>query len=397
VSGRRTRVLTFRYVGALLAVAAFLIAEQFVVQAALDRQEGDARVVNIAGRQRMLSQRLSMLMLALEADGRNDATVAALSQVADEWEHSHIALQQLSNSSVIRELFAQIDSDHRAMLAAARSVTASPSVVLAHQDAFLAGMDRIVAQYEREARQRVVELRRTELVLLLLVLGVLGLEGLFVFRPAVKGLRAHLAERDRAQRELLTVSDREQRRIAEDIHDGLSQQLVGVSYLVKSLASTDPRVAEIGRLLGESIDHTRGLTRSLYSPILELEGLVPALRDLAAYTERAFRVDCHVHAEPIELPMPQRGEIYRIAREAVINAGKHSRATSIEIELERSSSTLVLTIRDDGVGMSRNHAGLGLHLMESRANMLGATLAISPGEPRGTVVTCTIPLTEHQA
>src|SRR5258705_6533795 len=91
VSERRTRVLTFRYVGALLAVAAFLIAEQFVVQAALDRQEGDARVVNIAGRQRMLSQRLCMLMLSLEAEGRKDATVAALSQVADEWEHSHIA------------------------------------------------------------------------------------------------------------------------------------------------------------------------------------------------------------------------------------------------------------------------------------------------------------------
>ncbi len=373
---KKPRALAFRYVGALLVVAALLVAGQAAVQVALDRQQGDSRTINIAGRQRMLSQRLRMQVLAGE---RADT-------VADEWEKSQRALQQADNSDDVRALFASIEGDHQAMLAAAR---AGAPVPREREEAFLAGMDRIVAQFEREARERVVELRRTELALLVLVLAVLAFEGVFVFRPAVRGLRAYLAERDEAQQALLAVSDREQQRLAQDLHDGLSQHLVGVSYLVKSLPA-DARVDEIGKLLAESIEQTRGLARGLYSATLEVEGLPAALRELAAHTERVFGVECRVTADPVELAMPLRGHLYRIAREAVLNAAKHAKASAIEIALARTGDAITLTVRDDGVGAApRPGDGMGLHLMEARAKMIGGSLTIAVD--RGTTVSCTVP------
>ncbi len=404
---KHARVLTFRYVGALLVVAGLLIAGQYTIQAALDRQEGDSRIVNTAGRQRMLSQRLCMLLLALDVDGPTGAAanLTELARVADEWQRGHDALRNGLNSETVQRLFAQLEDDHRAMLAAARQVIAGgdarslSGIARLHQDSYLARMDDIVAAYEREARGRVLDLRRTELALLAVLLAVLALLGLFVFRPAVRGLRAYLAERDQAQQALLEVSDREEQRIAQDLHDGLSQHLVGTSYLVKSLRQElaggphEARIEEVGKLLAESIDQTRGLARSLYSHTLDADGLVAALRELAATTERVFGIACRVvAATDVEVPMPARGHLYRIVREAVLNAAKHAKATAIAIEVTRNTA-LTIVVRDDGVGLGASPVpGMGLRLMESRAKMTGATLDIAAGTPTGTIVSCTVPI-----
>ncbi len=422
----RVRVLTFRYVGALAVVAGLLIAGQALVQRALDRQEGDARVVNMAGRQRMLGQRLCMLLLAVgvESPARAQAALDELSRVADDWERSQAALRAgrpgaglaIANSDAVDRLFAQIDTDHRAMLTAARAVPTAPPgaaraahalAARAHQDAFLAGMDRIVDEYEREARDRVVELRRVELALLVLVLVVLALEGAFVFRPAVRGLSAHLAALDLAQRAMLQISDREQIRIAQDLHDGLGQHLVGIAFLLRSLrrelgaGGPADRVDEIDQLLAEAIDHTRGLARGLHPHTLEAAGLAAALGELAVHTERVFGVVCRVtsHVAGAEPPVPERAHLHRIAREAVLNAAKHAGARTIDIELVRDGSRLTLVVRDDGVGIGeRSPDGMGLHLMEYRAKMMGGSLQITAGgERRGTTVTCSIMLRDRPA
>ena len=455
----RVRVLTFRYVGALSVVAGLLIAGQAIVQHALDRQEGDARVVNMAGRQRMLGQRLCMLLLAVGVDApvRARGLLDELARVAEDWERNQAALRAghpepdlaVASSDVIDRLFAQIDGDHRAMLAAARAARTAPPgaqaaahavIALAHQDAFLAGMDRIVDEYEREARGRVVGLRRVELALLVLVLVVLAFEGAFVFRPAVRGLAAHLAARDVAQRALelseaekrailrafpdrllvlsrdgscveihadrappaarrltdvvsgelaaaclaradhtletgavsrfevralhheyegrllrlpadrllivirditetahlerqvLQISDREQRRLAQDLHDGLGQHLVGVAFLLRSLrnelrgAPTTSRVDEIEHLLAEAIDQTRGLARGLHSHTLEADGLAAALGELAAQTERVFGVECRVdhRAGDLEPPVPTAPTSIASRARPSLNAAKHA-------------------------------------------------------------------------
>jgi len=271
----------------------------------------------------------------------------------------------------------------------------------AHQDAFLAGMDGIVDEYEREAHGRVLALRRVELALLVLVLVVLALEGAFVFRPAVRSLRAHLAALDLAQRAMLQISDREQKRLAQDLHDGLGQHLIGIAFLLRSLrhelgaGRSAERVDEIDQLLAEAIDHARGLARGLHSHTLEAAGLAAALGELAVHTERVFGVECRVsyRAAGAEPPATDRAHLHGIAREAVLNAAKHAAATTIEIELVRDGPKLTLVVRDDGVGIgARSPDGMGLQLMASRARMMGGSLQIAAGEPRGTTVTCSVPL-----
>ena len=401
-------MLTSRYVGALRLVAGLLVAGQYIVQLALDRQEGDARVVNTAGRQRMLSQRLCMWLLAVDVDGPTQvsANLAEVDRVAREWQAAHDALRRAGNSPAIEALFAQIDGDQRAMIAAARGAIATGGAgrfaadASAHQDAYLATMDAIVAAYEREARERVLGLRHTELALLAGLLAVLVLEGLFAFRPAVRGLRSYLVERDQAQQALVEVGDREQRRLAQELHDGLSQQLVGVSFLVKSLGQElgdgphGKRADEIGALLASSLAEMRGLARRLYSHTLEVEGLIPALRELAAQTTRVSGVACHLEAPAgrIDLAMPARDHVYRIACEAVLNAAKHAKATAIAIAVERTATGVTIAVRDDGIGLAPGTTeGMGLRLMESRAKMTGAMLEIA-GRPGGTTVTCTVPI-----
>jgi signal transduction histidine kinase len=406
--GHRPRQLTFRYVSALLSIAGLLAAGQLLVQCALDRQEGDARVINLAGRQRMLSQRLCMLMLAGGDPG-------ALARVADEWQASQQALSSArDNSDDIDALFEQIAGDHRAMLAGARRAIAGGGdrdadarLAVAHQDAFLAGMDHIVATYEREARDRVIRLRRIELALLSLALVVLALEGLFVFRPAVRALRQHLADRDQVERQLLEVADRDQKRIAQVIHDGVGQHLVGVSSLVKTLrqraatggdtAAREARLDEIDRLLAEAVDQTRSLARGLHSHTLEMAGLVEALRELAVRTEKIFGITCRVDAGDVaEPPLDVLVHLHNIAREAVANAAKHAQASLIEVSLVEIAGELRLTVRDDGVGIAPQAGpGMGLQMMQHRAKMIGASLQVGAGEAKGTVVSCTLPAGDH--
>jgi signal transduction histidine kinase len=288
------------------------------------------------------------------------------------------------------------------MLAAAHGALADgdPTVAaraaFAHQDAFLDGMDRIVAVYEREAEERVVRLRQAELVLLLIALVVLALEGAFVFRPAARALRDHLAQRDRAEAQLLQVSDREQKRLARDLHDGLGQHLVGVSYLLKALrqeggmAAQRDRFDEINRLLTDAIEQTRSMARALHSHTLEMEGLVAALQGLALQTERVYGIACRVELAG-EIERPRAGlELYGIAREAIANAARHAHATAIDIVLTVRDDQVTLVVCDDGIGIGTSPDGLGLHLMRHRARLIGAALEVSGGPSRGTVVTCVL-------
>lgn len=203
------RRLTLLYVSALVSIAAMAIVGQVLVQTTLAQQKHDAHVVNIAGRQRMLSQRLAKNVLALEyADDPlgKQARKKELGEVIKLWERSHLGLQAGDdglelpgdNSPQIRRMFADVEPAHREMLAAAKRVLAATSDVAIRQDArvvleneprFLPGMDKIVFQYSAESARRVARVERLELALLLVTLLVLALEGGFVFRPAALRLK----------------------------------------------------------------------------------------------------------------------------------------------------------------------------------------------------------------
>lgn len=207
--------------------------------------------------------------------------------------------------------------------------------------------------------------------------------------------------RKRLEREIIEISNREQQRIGQDLHDGLCQELTGIELMCQVLEhklSTKSKgeakqVAEIGKHIREAIAHTRKLARGLSPVELELNGFMSALDELAENAGKLFRVDCHFEcANPVLVrDNVAATHLYRIAQEAINNAVKHGKAKRIAISLQPDCDKVVLAITDDGVGFSdkpKKHPGMGLHTMKYRAGVVGATLEIS-SSGKGTTVTCT--------
>jgi two-component system sensor kinase FixL len=205
------------------------------------------------------------------------------------------------------------------------------------------------------------------------------------------------------EREILTVSEREQQRLGRELHDDLCQQLACAEFLIHSLeqelaakSKTDARRAEeISKLLREANARTRELSHGLAPTHLEADGLFSALETLALRTRKVFRVDCRFRcAGPVQIDDTEvRHHLYRIAQEAVSNAVKHGRAKCIEIDLAASGSRQVLVVRDNGVGLSqkpRRAKGVGLRIMQYRAELICGSLVIQTKPNGGTAVACSI-------
>src|SRR5258707_6828146 len=217
-----TRRLTILYICALSSVALLAILGQIVIQTAIQQQGSDALVINIAGRQRMLSQKISKAALIIEYttdSAVRKAHTEELRQAVALWESSQQGLQQGNaqqglpgnNSDAVKNLFSVIEPNYQAMLSAANGLlsvvdkeqsgvnqhsTLDPFVqaILAQEAGFLVGMNQIVSQYQTEAEARVATLRTTELILCGITLTVLLLEGSFVFRPTAYKLNQTIAE-----------------------------------------------------------------------------------------------------------------------------------------------------------------------------------------------------------
>ena len=210
------RRLTRLYVLALTAIALLSIGAQFWVHRALARQESDARVINIAGRQRMLSQRISKNALILAFEARATDQISARAQLVDDlqtWRGVNVALQKGdkklklpdANSPDIAARFAAIDPRFEVIARGAQNVldgqTGAQAVapILENEKSWLKGMDAIVFVFDAEATARVTRLKRAELVLLALTLGVLGAEALWVFRPTTRQIQNSMQGLARAQ------------------------------------------------------------------------------------------------------------------------------------------------------------------------------------------------------
>lgn len=210
-----------------------------------------------------------------------------------------------------------------------------------------------------------------------------------------------ITSRKRLEKELLEISDREQRRIGQDLHDDLCQQLTGIEFMSQSLeqnltlksSSEAAAAADIARLVRETISRTRNLARGLCPVMLEANGLMPALQELADSTEKLFNASCQLRYDSCVLIEDNAAAIhlYRIAQEAVSNAIKHGRANDIIISVAKVSRRVTLCVEDNGVGFpsrKSNCTGMGLRIMEYRAGMIGGSLAVQRRAGGGTSVTC---------
>jgi PAS domain S-box-containing protein len=222
-------------------------------------------------------------------------------------------------------------------------------------------------------------------------------------RVANVELKNEIARRKGLEGEILSVSDREQQRLGQELHDGLCQHLTAVAFMSRSIALRlkNHRVIEVGdiekiaQLVNDAASDTRNLSRALHRLDVDAAGLVDALQDLV--DREIWRTPCRLEVKPsfrID-DDAAAAHLYRIAREAVINANKHAQAREIIVRLEKSRREMVLHVIDDGVGLSDDRKlkrGLGLHIMNYRAQLVGGRLEIDSQKNRGTRVSCYLPL-----
>jgi PAS domain S-box-containing protein len=216
-------------------------------------------------------------------------------------------------------------------------------------------------------------------------------------------------ERKQLEQAILEAGGREQRRIGQDLHDGLGQHLTGIAFMSKvqeqKLADKSlpeaASAAKIVELVNEAIYTTKQLARGLLPVLSDSHGLMSALQQWASEVEELFHVECRFECDdPVLNPDDAvANHLYRVAQEAVHNAIKHGKAKHIVISLAAGQDEAALKVLDDGCGISDalnsqsgpNQSGMGLRIMNYRAAMIGGTLRVERTFPAGTLVTCVFP------
>jgi PAS domain S-box-containing protein len=217
-------------------------------------------------------------------------------------------------------------------------------------------------------------------------------------------LERTMAQRQQLERELLEVSEREKRRIGEDLHDMVCQELTATALFLKSsakkLGSKNASVVEVLEQSAETVNRNVVIARELAGGLQAIElsaaGLKNALRELASRACENTAIKCHFKcARGVRIPDDTAAlHLYRVAQEAVTNAVKHSGAKNVLISLDRDSKHVCVSVQDDGKGftMRKRGKGLGLHMMRYRANALGGELKVQRRRTGGMDITCVIPV-----
>lgn len=225
-------------------------------------------------------------------------------------------------------------------------------------------------------------------------------------------LHSRLAEREEAMErfaeQIVLLGETERRRLAGEIHDGISQRIVSLSFHLSAAAdavATDPsgaaeQIARAQELAAGALDETRNAIAGLRPPVLDDLGLAASLESLARSTSLP---NVQVDTVPTSLPEHVETAVYRIAQEALQNVMKHARAAHVHLRLSVTAGAVVLEISDDGTGFDPTCAtgragpvGYGLPGMQQRAELLGGQLTADSSPGRGTVVRLRVPIAHER-
>ncbi len=223
-------------------------------------------------------------------------------------------------------------------------------------------------------------------------------------RQRTTALTNEVQERARLEKEILEISEREQRRIGHDLHDSLCQhwaatamagQVLTEKLAAKSLTEADD-ARKIVKLAENGITLTRNLAHGISPAEMETEGLITALREFATNISQLFKVNCTFDCEspPMVDDAAAATHLYRITQEAVNNAIRHGKPKQIVVSLSNQKGRIELTVEDDGSGLPEDwqkDRGMGTRIMAHRAAMMGGTFSIEPNPTGGTFVKCSVP------
>ena len=210
-----------------------------------------------------------------------------------------------------------------------------------------------------------------------------------------------VTEQRSLERAVLESATAEQQKLGRDLHDGLGQELTGISMMASALAislrKSGFEIAHNGEviadLLRKAVRHCRAIAHGL-SPLSYAGGdLRRALEEAVILQRDSFKVDARLECRqtaPLALDTDALDNLYCIAQEAITNARRHGSCRTLIVRLEVGPQAVRLAVEDDGVGLRANPpsaTGMGLRVMAFRAEAIGAQLSMEPREGGGTVVT----------
>ncbi|MDF1851023.1 MAG: PAS domain S-box protein [Verrucomicrobiales bacterium] len=204
----------------------------------------------------------------------------------------------------------------------------------------------------------------------------------------------------RLEAELVRISEQEQQRIGQDIHDDLCSQLSGIGCLTKVLEqkleqegrNESELVKKVTEMVADAGVRAREIAKGLVPTVLETRGLSGAIQELAQRQRETFGIDCVASIDDCaavdRLDTEIAVQVYRVVQEAVNNAVKHSDAERIFVESRQFDEELQFRIRDDGKGMppDSTSGGMGLLTMQRRSEIIGATFLIEASIGDGTEI-----------
>ncbi|GEM_PF-1189133 len=264
----------------------------------------------------------------------------------------------------------------------------------------VAEMNRKILQGEAELLREEVWLRAINCSAILFDLVKAPVKGIDGNIHGIISIGRDITEQRQIEAELVEMTEDQQRSIGQDLHDGVGQKLVGISFLAKLLdhgltakqsefaSHASTLVSQINDVIGE----VRGLARGLLPVELESNGLNAALDSLAKNTSATFNLDC-VYTPRGEVLVNDRIvslNLYRIVQEAVNNAVKHGRASRIEIALAVNNKNFTLQVSDNGVGFDYQKyqevnkiMGIGLQSIIYRTRLINAKVDFAMSKQGG--------------
>jgi len=388
------RILRKRYILALSIIACLVIVSQLAIQYSIGRNEDDSRVINIAGRQRMLSQRITKCVLGLyitDDPAKKADLLAKLIKAIELWEVSHRGLQRGDaemglpgdNSPEIKALFSRIQKKHLIILDAAKSIAALEADktsdknmirreiqrITDNEGEFLKGMDTIVFQYDSEAKTKVRMVKHIEMGLAIITLLVLCLEALFIFRPAELQIKAKISKQKELEQQLRQSQKMEAMGqlaggIAHDFNNLLTAVIGNISLMKMMSDQKDKKMTERLDAAESAANRAKDLTQRLLTfstggaPVRKPISLAALVREYAGLALSGSSALCeYVIPDDLWPVYADEGQIGQVVGNLVINAHQAMpEGGRIRISCENASDILPIRsvrmlISDEGIGI----------------------------------------------
>jgi len=196
-----------------------------------------------------------------------------------------------------------------------------------------------------------------------------------------------------SRRRIVAAGDDARRRIERDLHDGIQQRLIALTFRARAMTRQSPDelpgvVEELAEGLKDVSDELREVARGIHPTILTEAGLGPALRALARRSTVPIDVDVRLDGR---LPTPIEAAAYYIASEALTNVAKHAHANVVQLLAAHDKGILTIEVRDDGIGGADAGHGSGILGLTDRVEALGGTISITSPPRRGTTLSVRLP------